>query len=396
MVTENLKKVEKKIESACTRAGRDRNDVTLIAVSKTKPVEMMREAMQCGIVTFGENKVQEIVEKQKELTEPLDWHMIGHLQRNKVKQVVGRVKRIHSVDSIRLAKQIQLESEKRNITSDILIEVNMAKEESKYGFMPEEVEEAIREISTYPNVKIHGLMTIAPNVSNPEENRVHFRNLHKLLVDINGKNIDNINMNELSMGMTGDYEVAIEEGATYVRVGTGIFGKEREDMGLDSILNFFKIPDDFDDEYEEEYVEEPVKAKPVKTQRQPVSQENDYEEPAPKQRSGFLGSKPKVVPMNRTMMEVSIIKPTTFEDSQNICNMLLSGRPVVVNLEGFDPDDAQRIMDFISGCIYSIKGQYHQISKYIFIFTPENVDISGDPLGLDGSSAKMPTINREF
>ena len=179
MVTENLKKVEKKIESACTRAGRDRNDVTLIAVSKTKPVEMMREAMQCGIVTFGENKVQEIVEKQKELTEPLDWHMIGHLQRNKVKQVVGRVKRIHSVDSIRLAKQIQLESEKRNITSDILIEVNMAKEESKYGFMPEEVEEAIREISTYPNVKIHGLMTIAPNVSNPEENRVHFRNLHK-------------------------------------------------------------------------------------------------------------------------------------------------------------------------------------------------------------------------
>ena len=162
------------------------------------------------------------------------------------------------------------------------------------------------------------------------------------------------------------------------------YRKEREDMGLDSILNFFKIPDDFDDEYEEEYVEEPVKAKPVKTQRQPVSQENDYEEPAPKQRSGFLGSKPKVVPMNRTMMEVSIIKPTTFEDSQNICNMLLSGRPVVVNLE------------FISGCIYSIKGQYHQISKYIFIFTPENVDISGDPLGLDGSSAKMPTINREF
>lgn len=152
------------------------------------------------------------------------------------------------------------------------------------------------------------------------------------------------------------------------------YRKEREDMGLDSILNFFKIPDDFDDEYEEEYVEEP----------------------APKQRSGFLGSKPKVVPMNRTMMEVSIIKPTTFEDSQNICNMLLSGWPVVVNLEGFDPDDAQRIMDFISGCIYSIKGQYHQISKYIFIFTPENVDISGDPLGLDGSSAKMPTINREF
>ncbi len=162
-------------------------------------------------------------------------------------------------------------------------------------------------------------------------------------------------------------------------------------MGINSILNFFKIPDDYEDEYEDDYVEEPVKAKPVRNpQREEV-----YEE-ATKQR-GFLNSKPKVVPMNnRSMMEVNIIKPTSFEDSQNICNMLLSGRPVVVNLEGFDPDDAQRIMDFISGCIYSIKGQYHQISKYIFIFTPENIDISGDSLSIDGNMAKMPTINREF
>lgn len=162
-------------------------------------------------------------------------------------------------------------------------------------------------------------------------------------------------------------------------------------MGINSILNFFKIPDDFDDEYEEDYVEEPVRTKPSRT----VPNDNEPEETA-KSRSGFLGSKPKVVSMNRTMMEVSIIKPNTFEDSQNICNMLLTGRPVVVNLEGFDPDDAQRIMDFISGCIYAIKGQYHQISKYIFIFSPENVDISGDSLSLDGNTAKMPTINREF
>lgn len=163
-------------------------------------------------------------------------------------------------------------------------------------------------------------------------------------------------------------------------------------MGINSILNFFKIPDDYEDEYEEEYVEEPVKT--TKSARAP-RREEEYEEAA-KQR-GFLSSKPKVVPMNnRAMMEVNIIKPTTFEDSQNICNMLLSGRPVVVNLEGFDPDDAQRIMDFISGCIYAIKGQYHQISKYIFIFTPENVDISGDSLSFDGATAKMPTINREF
>ena len=227
MVSENLEQVKANIEAACKRVGRDPKDVRLVAVSKTKPISLIEEAIEAGQDTFGENKVQEMCDKMEVLPDNIKWHMIGHLQRNKVKQVVGRVKRIHSVDSIRLAKQIQLESEKRNITSDILIEVNMAKEESKYGFMPEEVEEAIREISTYPNVKIHGLMTIAPNVSNPEENRVHFRNLHKLLVDINGKNIDNINMNELSMGMTGDYEVAIEEGATYVRVGTGIFGNRQ-------------------------------------------------------------------------------------------------------------------------------------------------------------------------
>jgi len=224
MVTENLKDVENRIQAACERSGRNRDEVTLIAVSKTKPVEMMREAMESGIVTFGENKVQEIVEKQKVLTEALNWHLIGHLQRNKVKQIVGKVAMIHSVDSIRLAKQIQTEFQKRNEIANILVEVNMAKEESKYGFMPEETEDAIREIATYPNILVHGLMTIAPFVENAEENRVYFSNLRKLLVDINHKNIDNINMSVLSMGMTGDYEVAIEEGATFVRVGTGIFG----------------------------------------------------------------------------------------------------------------------------------------------------------------------------
>lgn len=161
-------------------------------------------------------------------------------------------------------------------------------------------------------------------------------------------------------------------------------------MGINSILNFFKIPDDYDEEYEEEYEEEPVKTKSPRA----AQREEEVEEPT--RQRGFLSSKPKVVSMNRTMMEVNIIKPGSFEDSQNICNMLLSGRPVVVNLEGFNPDDAQRIMDFISGCIYAIRGQYHQISKYIFIFTPENVDISGDSLTYDGNSAKMPTINREF
>jgi hypothetical protein len=224
MVTENLKLVEEKIQKACERAGRDRSEVTLIAVSKTKPVEMIQEAMASGITVFGENKVQELTEKQKVLTEPLDWHLIGHLQRNKVRSIVGRVKRIHSVDSLRLARQIQTDFEKQNLIADILVEVNIAREETKFGLMPEETEDVLREIATFPNIRVHGLMTIAPFVENAEENRVHFRNLHKLLVDINNKNIDNINMDELSMGMTGDYQVAIEEGATFVRVGTGIFG----------------------------------------------------------------------------------------------------------------------------------------------------------------------------
>ena len=224
MVTENLKQVEEKIQKACERSGRAREDVTLIAVSKTKPVDMIREAMESGIVTFGENKVQELLEKQDVIPEDLNWHMIGHLQRNKVKQIVGRVTRIHSVDTLRLAEQIQKECEKKNLQADVLVEINMAKEASKFGFLPEEAEEAIRKMAIFSHIHVRGLMTIAPFVENPEDNRIHFHNLHKLLVDINSKNIDNINMSELSMGMTGDYEVAIEEGATYVRVGTGIFG----------------------------------------------------------------------------------------------------------------------------------------------------------------------------
>lgn len=227
MVTENLKLVEDRISQACARSGRNREEVTLIAVSKTKPVEMMEEAMQCGIRVFGENKVQEILKKEPELPKEIDWHLIGHLQRNKVRQIAGKVAMIHSVDSLRLAEQIQKEYEKQQLTARILIEVNVAREESKFGLMPEETEDVIREIAKMPNIEVSGLMTIAPFVDDPEDNRIHFRNLRKLLVDINAKNIDNVNMRELSMGMTGDYEVAIEEGATFVRVGTGIFGSRQ-------------------------------------------------------------------------------------------------------------------------------------------------------------------------
>ncbi|MBQ1802936.1 MAG: YggS family pyridoxal phosphate-dependent enzyme [Lachnobacterium sp.] len=225
MLEQNLQDVQSKIESACKRAGREPKEVTLIAVSKTKPEEMLQTIYDCGVRDFGENKVQELTRKIEALPNDIKWHMIGHLQTNKVKYIVGSVELIHSVDSIHLAKEISKQSVKKDVVSHILIEVNVAEEESKFGLKIDEVLSAIKEISKLPNLKIDGLMTIAPYVINPEDNRNFFRRIKQLAVDISEQNIDNVSMNILSMGMTGDYEVAIEEGATIVRVGTGIFGE---------------------------------------------------------------------------------------------------------------------------------------------------------------------------
>lgn len=225
MVTENLKEVEKNIMEACKKSGRDRNEVTLIAVSKTKPISMIEEAYETGIREFGENKPQELRDKYQELPKDIHWHMIGHLQRNKVKYVVGNASLIHSVESIRLAEAINQEAEKKDIVMPVLVEVNVAEEESKFGVSVADTEELVRQIAVLPGIHIQGLMTIAPYVENPEQNRPVFRALKKLAVDIKMKNIDNVHMDVLSMGMTGDYEVAVEEGATMVRVGTGIFGE---------------------------------------------------------------------------------------------------------------------------------------------------------------------------
>ena len=224
MIKENLISVENEIREACLRAGRRREDVTLIAVSKTKPVSDLEEAYALGVRVFGENKVQELADKYEVLPKDIEWHMIGHLQRNKVKYIIDKVALIHSVDSLRLAETIEKEAAKRNITVNILIEVNVAREESKFGLMPEELEEFIAKISDFSHIRVKGLMTIAPFVADSEENQVIFQRLHKLSVDIETKNVDNITMRVLSMGMTNDYAVAIEEGATMVRVGTGIFG----------------------------------------------------------------------------------------------------------------------------------------------------------------------------
>ena len=224
MLKENLKTVEERIQSACKKAGRKREEITLIAVSKTKPVEMLQEAYDLGVRINGENKAQELASKYEVLPKDIHWHMIGHMQRNKVKYIIDKVDLIHSVDSVRLAETIDKEAEKHGVIANILIEVNVAKEESKFGLMPEEVPEFVEKIAGFPHIRVKGLMTIAPFVENPEENRPIFAHLRKLSVDIAKKNIDNITMSILSMGMTNDYQVAIEEGATMVRVGTGIFG----------------------------------------------------------------------------------------------------------------------------------------------------------------------------
>jgi hypothetical protein len=223
-IKDNLDHVEKVIDSECKNVGRSREDVTLIAVSKTKPVEMIREAYDYGCRDFGENKVQELVDKYEVLPKDIRWHMIGHLQTNKVKYIVDKVYLIHSVDSLRLAQEISKEAVKKNVMAKILIEVNIANEETKFGTTCDDVKNLVREISKLPNIFIKGLMTIAPIVENAEENRVFFSKLNEIAVDIDKENIDNVDMSFLSMGMTGDYPVAVSEGANYVRVGTGIFG----------------------------------------------------------------------------------------------------------------------------------------------------------------------------
>lgn len=226
MISENMKHVQGRIEKACEKSGRKVEDITLIAVSKTKPIEALKEAYEAGARDFGENKVQELLDKIPQMPSDIRWHMIGHLQRNKVKYIIDKVYLIHSVDSLRLAEEISKEAVKHSLTANILVEVNVAAEESKFGVSLDEASGLVEEIAKLPGICIKGLMTIAPFVDNEEENRVYFQKLKQLSVDIMRKNVDNrIISEELSMGMTGDYTVAVEEGATYVRVGTGIFGE---------------------------------------------------------------------------------------------------------------------------------------------------------------------------
>ncbi len=224
-LAENYRRVKENIRKACEKSGREEQEVTLLAVSKTKPVDMLMDVYHAGARDFGENKVQELVDKIPQMPADVRWHLIGHLQRNKVKYIVDKVYLIHSVDSLRLAEEISREAVKKQTEVNILIEVNVAQEESKFGTTVEDTAELIRSIAALQAIHIKGLMTIAPFVENAEENRTYFQKLRQLAVDIGNKNIDNVSMGILSMGMTGDYMVAAEEGSTIVRVGTGIFGE---------------------------------------------------------------------------------------------------------------------------------------------------------------------------
>lgn len=224
MVTENYKEVQSFVKESEKKSSYGQN-VTLIAVSKTKPSSDIKALYDIGVRDFGENKVQELCDKYDELPKDIKWHLIGHLQTNKVKYIVDKVYLIHSVDSIHLAQQIENECEKKNVDVNILVQVNVAKEDTKFGLMAEDVMSMIESISKLPHIHIKGLMTIAPFVEDAEENRQVFSDLKKLSVDIRNKNIDNVSMDVLSMGMSGDYRVAIEEGSTMVRVGTSIFGE---------------------------------------------------------------------------------------------------------------------------------------------------------------------------
>ncbi len=225
MVVDNYNKIKEEVIQTAVKAGRNPEDVTLIAVSKTKPLADIEELIRIGVLDFGENKVQELCDKYENVSKPVRFHQIGHLQTNKVKYVVDKAYMIHSLDSLKLAKEIEKEAAKKNVIAQVLIEVNVAEEDSKFGLKLQEVIPFLKEIKDFSHIHVNGLMTIAPFVDDPEDNRKYFRALKQLSLDIICENIDNIDMNVLSMGMTNDFKVAIEEGATMVRVGTAIFGQ---------------------------------------------------------------------------------------------------------------------------------------------------------------------------
>ena len=223
-IKNNLEIINGKIKKAALKANRNPEEIKLVAVTKTATIEQIKEAISAGVKIIGENKVQEAKEKYQILSADIEWHLVGHLQTNKAKYAVEIFDCTHSVDSIKLAQEINKRSFQFGKIMDVLVEVNVSGEETKYGIKPEEVEPFIKKISEFPRIRVRGLMTIVPIVEDKEEVRPYFRKLRELSEKIKSKNIENVKMDYLSMGMTEDFEIAIEEGANMVRIGRGIFG----------------------------------------------------------------------------------------------------------------------------------------------------------------------------
>ncbi len=227
-IAENIAQIRDRIDAACSRSGRNKESVHLIAVSKVKPAELVDAAFEAGQKLFGENYVQEFSDKVTQVKKPITWHFIGALQSNKVKYIKGKVAMIHSVDRLSLATEINKQWSKLDSSIDILIQINIGNEESKSGCRPADLETLIREAAKLPYINIKGLMCLPPHDDDPERVRPYFTRMKQLSEQIAQLNIPGVTMDELSMGMSGDFEVAIEEGATLVRVGTAIFGARKK------------------------------------------------------------------------------------------------------------------------------------------------------------------------
>ncbi len=224
-IRNNLDNIFNKVQAAAEKSGRTAEDIKVIAVTKTVEVDRIKNVYEYGLRDMGENRVQELTDKYDQLPSDCKWHLIGHLQTNKVKYIIDKVAMIHSVDSLELATEINSRAEKHGRIMDFLLQVNVSGEETKFGISPDEVYDFIGKISRMRNISLRGLMTIAPFAQDPQDIRPVFKNLYNIYIDIKRKRIDNVNMDYLSMGMSNDYEVAIEEGANIVRIGTSIFGK---------------------------------------------------------------------------------------------------------------------------------------------------------------------------
>lgn len=224
-IAENLRRIRADIADTAAACGRDPAEIRLMAVTKTVSAEFVNHAIACGVDLLGENRAQELLSKYDDYDKKdVDIHFIGHLQTNKVRQIAGKVSMVHSVDSIKLAQEISRQSETAGVTTDVLIEVNVGGESSKSGVEPEAAEALARELAGLTHIRLRGLMTIPPYTGNPADAEKYFYRMNRLLVDIQGKNIDNISMDVLSMGMSEDYKEAIRHGATILRLGSAVFG----------------------------------------------------------------------------------------------------------------------------------------------------------------------------